>query len=148
MAKKKKSLGSVKRFGARYGRRVKHKLAAIEAVQKGKHTCPYCRAEKVKQVAVGIWHCKRCNSKFTGRAYTLKTTHGFDKKGAEETPIEVEELTEEPDENEEDSEDGPGEKYQDKTEEEPDKYVQEEPDENEKDSEEFTEKPQIAKEEA
>ena len=68
----KKNLGSVKRFGARYGRRVKHKLAEIEAVQKGKHTCPYCRAPKVKRMAAGIWECKKCESKFTGRAYSIR----------------------------------------------------------------------------
>ncbi|MEE9525985.1 MAG: 50S ribosomal protein L37ae [Candidatus Woesearchaeota archaeon] len=68
----KKKLGSVKRFGARYGRRVKHKLAEIEAVQRGKHTCPYCRAKKVKRIAVGIWECKKCESKFTGKAYTIR----------------------------------------------------------------------------
>ena len=71
MAKTKK-LGSVKRFGARYGRRVKHKLAEIEAVQKGKHVCPYCHAPKVKRVAVGIWKCGKCNAKFTGKAYSIK----------------------------------------------------------------------------
>ena len=68
----KKKLGSVKRFGARYGRRVKHKLAEIEAVQRGKHTCPYCRAQRVKRVAAGIWECRKCKSKFTGKAYTIK----------------------------------------------------------------------------
>ena len=98
MAKKKKSLGSVKRFGARYGRRVKHKLAAIEAIQKGKHTCPYCRAQKVKQLAVGIWHCKRCNSKFTARAYNINKTHIFEKKEVEETHVEVEKTQEESEE--------------------------------------------------
>jgi len=70
MAKKK--LGSVKRFGARYGRRVKHKLAKIEAVQKKKHKCPYCRSLKVKRVAAGIWTCGKCNAKFTGKAYSIK----------------------------------------------------------------------------
>ncbi|MBW2996365.1 50S ribosomal protein L37ae [Candidatus Woesearchaeota archaeon] len=71
MAEKKK-LGSVKRFGARYGRRVKHKLAEIEAVQRGKHICPYCRAQRVKRVAAGIWECRKCESKFTGKAYSVK----------------------------------------------------------------------------
>ncbi len=71
MAKAKK-LGSVKRFGARYGRRVKHRLAEIESVQKGKHTCPYCHAKKVKRLAVGIWICNKCKAKFTGKAYSIK----------------------------------------------------------------------------
>ena len=70
--KKKKSLGSVKRFGVRYGRRVKHKLATIEAVQKGKHKCPYCHSLKVKRESAGIWKCARCDAKFTGKAYSIK----------------------------------------------------------------------------
>ncbi len=64
-------LGSVKRFGSRYGRTVKHKLAKIEAILKGKHKCPYCHAEKVKRISLGIWLCKKCNAKFTGKAYSL-----------------------------------------------------------------------------
>ena len=71
---KKKTLGSVKRFGPRYGRRIKHKLADIERIQKGKHKCPYCSSEKVKRIVKGIWHCSRCNAKFTGRAYSVKIT--------------------------------------------------------------------------
>ena len=66
-----KKLGSVKRFGARYGRRVKDRFAKVEAVQRGKHICPYCKAPKVKRVAVGIWQCNKCSAKFTGKAYSI-----------------------------------------------------------------------------
>lgn len=68
----KKKLGSVKRFGARYGRRAKHKLAEIEKIQKGKHRCPYCHSMKAKRLAAGIWYCRKCKAKFTGKAYTIK----------------------------------------------------------------------------
>ena len=71
MAKIKKGLGSIKRFGARYGRTVKLKLAKIEKEQRKKHKCPYCNSMQVKRVAVGIWFCKKCKAKFTGKAYTL-----------------------------------------------------------------------------
>jgi large subunit ribosomal protein L37Ae len=66
-----KKLGSVKRFGPRYGRRVKYRLAKIEAVQRAKHVCPYCKAKKVKRIAAGIWQCRKCNAKFTGKAYSI-----------------------------------------------------------------------------
>jgi|TARA_B100001971_G_C18146165_1_gene513172 large subunit ribosomal protein L37Ae len=65
-------LGSTKRFGARYGRRVREKLAEIEKDQKKKQKCPYCNQLKVKRIAVGIWHCNKCKTKFAGRAYSLK----------------------------------------------------------------------------
>lgn len=68
--------GSIKRFGARYGRGVKLKFGKIEAEQRKKHPCPYCRAVRVKRVAAGIWECRKCGSKFTGRAYTVGTPRG------------------------------------------------------------------------
>lgn len=72
MAKTKiEKLGSAKRFGARYGSKTKHKFAKVEKEQRKKHRCPYCNNVKVKRVAVGIWHCRKCNSKFTGKAYSV-----------------------------------------------------------------------------
>ncbi|MDA1197380.1 MAG: 50S ribosomal protein L37ae [Nanoarchaeota archaeon] len=62
---------STKKFGTRYGRTLKGRFGKIEAEQRKKHICPYCRKESVKRVAVGIWNCKKCDKKFTGRAYTL-----------------------------------------------------------------------------
>ena len=66
-----KKFGSVKRFGARYGTTVKEKLAKVEKEQRSKHTCPYCNKQGTKRIASGIWYCKKCNSKFTGRAYSV-----------------------------------------------------------------------------
>ena len=64
-------LGSAKRFGSRYGSKPKHKFAKIEKEQRRKHRCPYCNNLKVKRVAVGIWHCRKCKAKFTGKAYSV-----------------------------------------------------------------------------
>ncbi len=71
-----KKHGSVKRFGARYGRRIKEKLSKIEHELKKKHVCPYCSYKQVKRLAAGIWFCKKCNTKFTGKAYTLSKKSG------------------------------------------------------------------------
>ena len=68
---KTEGLGSVKRFGPRYGRTVKLKFATIEREQHKKHKCPYCRSVQVKRQAVGIWYCRKCKAKFTGKAYTI-----------------------------------------------------------------------------
>lgn len=62
---------STKRFGARYGRRVRLKYGLIEKQQHALHKCPYCNQVKVERLSVGIWKCKKCESKFTGKAYTV-----------------------------------------------------------------------------
>ena len=65
-----KKLRSVGRFGARYGRKLKDKVLKIEKVQKAKHICPYCgKSGGVKRLSSGIWYCKKCDTKFTGKAY-------------------------------------------------------------------------------
>ncbi|MBI4438566.1 50S ribosomal protein L37ae [Candidatus Woesearchaeota archaeon] len=63
---------SVKRFGPRYGRRLKEKLGAIEALKSKGSTCPQCRKSRLRRIASGIWSCKRCNVKMAGGAYTLE----------------------------------------------------------------------------
>ncbi|GIU69692.1 MAG: hypothetical protein KatS3mg002_0928 [Candidatus Woesearchaeota archaeon] len=62
---------AIGRFGTRYGRRNRVKVAMIEVEQKRKHKCPKCGYVKVKRVSVGIWHCENCKTKFTSRAYTV-----------------------------------------------------------------------------
>jgi len=62
-------MSTAKKFGARYGRTVKNKFAKIEAMQKKKYDCPTCGYKSSKRLAVGIWICKKCGSKFTSRAY-------------------------------------------------------------------------------
>ena len=82
--------GSVKRFGARYGRKLKLKLSQIEFEQKKSHKCPYCNKPAVKRVSLGIWQCKKCNAKFTGKAYSVTK-----KVLAKEQEQEIEEPAEE-----------------------------------------------------
>ena len=66
-----KGMGSVKRFGARYGRKIKYRVAKVESELKKKHECPYCKYPKAKRIASGIWICRKCGAKFTGKAYTI-----------------------------------------------------------------------------
>jgi len=87
-------LGSVKRFGARYGRKLKLKLSKIETEQRKLHKCPYCNKIAVKRVAVGIWSCKKCNAKFTGKAYSVSKKITIKEKMAEEEPEIKEEMEE------------------------------------------------------
>ena len=78
----------MKRFGPRYGRTVKHKLSKIEAELKKKHRCPYCHSLSAKRVAAGIWYCKKCNAKFTGKAYSIAKKITVKEKPEEEIGIE------------------------------------------------------------
>ena len=68
----KKKIGSAGKFGARYGRSLKGKINIIEKKQKANYKCPLCLKDRVKRVSYGIWQCKKCNTKFAGRAYSLK----------------------------------------------------------------------------
>ncbi|RLE39109.1 50S ribosomal protein L37ae [Candidatus Woesearchaeota archaeon] len=73
-----KGIKSVKRFGSRYGRTVRHKFGKIEAQQRRAYKCPYCNKKAVKRIAIGIWQCKKCNVKFTDQAYTTtKKKEGY-----------------------------------------------------------------------
>ncbi|MFH1399917.1 MAG: 50S ribosomal protein L37ae [Nanoarchaeota archaeon] len=63
--------GSAKRFGTRYGRSLRERVGKIEAIQRRKQLCPSCQYTKVKRVASGIWECRKCGAKFTGRAYSV-----------------------------------------------------------------------------
>ena len=66
-----KKVGSSGKFGARYGRKTRQKFAAIDKKLKQWHKCPYCNKKKVKRVSIGIWQCRSCEVKFTGKAYSL-----------------------------------------------------------------------------
>jgi large subunit ribosomal protein L37Ae len=66
-----KKIGSVARFGARYGKRTKTKVLTVEQAQKAPQKCPYCSRTNVKRLAAGIYLCNKCDSKFTGKAYKI-----------------------------------------------------------------------------
>jgi large subunit ribosomal protein L37Ae len=69
---RKKEVGTVGRFGPRYGKRIRLTVSEIEKVQRQRHVCPRCDMPYVKRVAAGIWKCKKCGLKFAGLAYYPK----------------------------------------------------------------------------
>jgi large subunit ribosomal protein L37Ae len=71
---------AVGRYGTRYGRRNRQKVALIEVEQKKRHKCPYCAFPKVSRVSVGIWKCDKCSAKFTSRAYTVSKPEAIKSK--------------------------------------------------------------------
>jgi large subunit ribosomal protein L37Ae len=66
-----KKVGSAGRFGAKYGKRIRAKVAEIEKVQKQKQKCPFCGKLKMKRLSKGIWQCRKCNKKITSNTYFL-----------------------------------------------------------------------------
>lgn len=58
-----KKVKAAGRFGARYGRRVRTKIADIESSQRKKQACIFCDGT-AKRLSKGIWFCKKCNKKF------------------------------------------------------------------------------------
>jgi len=64
-----KKVGSAGRFGVRYGRKIRKRVADVEVIQKAKHECPGCGKMILKRTSQGVYECKKCGSKFTGRAY-------------------------------------------------------------------------------
>ncbi|MBI2671069.1 50S ribosomal protein L37ae [Candidatus Woesearchaeota archaeon] len=68
---KTKKVKSTGRFGSRYGLSIRQRVLDVEEKQRGWHECPYCSKKRVKRVAAGIWQCRSCNVKFTGKAYAI-----------------------------------------------------------------------------
>ncbi len=64
---------SAKRYGARYGKRIRNKVSDIEKDQKGRHKCPKCGLNSLKREAKGIWKCIKCGNKIAGGTWRPKT---------------------------------------------------------------------------
>ncbi|MBS3146586.1 50S ribosomal protein L37ae [Candidatus Woesearchaeota archaeon] len=67
-----KKVGTSGRFGVRYGRTTRKKIADIEALYRGYHKCTNCNKKRVKRIAFGIWKCYNCDLKFARKAYLFE----------------------------------------------------------------------------
>jgi large subunit ribosomal protein L37Ae len=76
MANKKGRTGSAGRFGARYGRVARRRVAEIEADMHEDHECPSCGTDAVDRKGTGIWQCASCGHKFAGGSYRPETPGG------------------------------------------------------------------------
>lgn len=68
--------GSAGRFGARYGRVARKRVAEIEDQMHDDHECPQCGTETVDRQGTGIWECSRCGYRFAGGTYRPETPAG------------------------------------------------------------------------
>jgi large subunit ribosomal protein L37Ae len=76
MAEQQGRTGSAGRFGARYGRVARRRVAEIEADMNADHTCPECGEARVDRQGTGIWQCNDCGYKYTGGTYRPETPGG------------------------------------------------------------------------
>jgi large subunit ribosomal protein L37Ae len=68
--------GSAGRFGARYGRVARRRVAEIESEMRADHNCPECGEPRVEREGTGIWQCEACGYTFTGGTYRPETPGG------------------------------------------------------------------------
>ena len=67
---------SAGRFGPRYGRVGRKRVADIEEEMNDDHECPECGEDKVSRTDTGIWECGKCDYRFAGGAYRMTTPGG------------------------------------------------------------------------
>ena len=72
MGSKSKKTKSAGRFGARYGKRPRAYLVAVEEKQRQKQRCPFCGKLGVKRLSKGLWKCGKCGKKFASDVYYLE----------------------------------------------------------------------------
>ena len=72
-----KKVGITGKYGARYGSTLRKRTRLILEKEKGDIKCPKCETKgSINRISTGIWHCKKCNAKFTGGAYYIETPRG------------------------------------------------------------------------
>lgn len=89
MAKKSRGrVGSAGRFGARYGRVSRKRVADIEQLMRQDHTCPECDAKAVDRQGTGVWECNSCGHRFAGGAFVPQTPAGMEASRSIKTALE------------------------------------------------------------
>lgn len=63
-----RKVGSIGKYGARIGRKLRDEIKKVEDLEK-ENKCPDC-GKKIKRTSSGIWECRSCGVKFAGGAYT------------------------------------------------------------------------------
>ncbi len=69
-------VGTAGRLGIRYGVGIRKRVRAVDARLNQEIACPFCGFAKIKREAAGLFHCNKCDAKFTGGAYEPQTLVG------------------------------------------------------------------------
>ncbi len=70
MSNSAKKIGSVARYGPRYGVRIRSRILEVEKERAKKIACPKCGVSAVKREATAVWKCRHCGYKYAARAYS------------------------------------------------------------------------------
>lgn len=81
-----------KRFGARYGNRIRKNVD--DAEDRTEERCIKCDSDDIERSSAGVWECNECGAKFAGGAYQSGTGAQEMMTKALRTETEVEELEE------------------------------------------------------
>jgi len=72
-----KRTGITGKYGARYGSTLRKRTRLILEKMKGDTKCPRCETRgTIHRISTGIWHCRKCDARFTGGAYFIETPRG------------------------------------------------------------------------
>jgi large subunit ribosomal protein L37Ae len=83
-----RKVGSLGRYGARVGRKIRHEARKIEDEANKPKTCRRCGKKRVKRNAAGIWTCRSCGLIFAGGAYTPVAVKRSVEQASAEAPAE------------------------------------------------------------
>jgi len=61
---------------ARYGVKLRKKLAEVRKKQKQAFLCPKCGKKKVRRIDFALWKCRACGVLFAGGAFEPFTSAG------------------------------------------------------------------------
>ena len=67
----KKIQGNVGKYGSRYGKSTRNKMAKSTSLVRSSRKSPFCNKNTVRRLSTGLWVCKKSGIKFTGKAYTF-----------------------------------------------------------------------------
>jgi large subunit ribosomal protein L37Ae len=69
MSQRTKKIGSTGWMGARYGLRIRRRVAEIDRSRSIDAACPKCATVTVRRISSGVFQCRRCHTQFASGAY-------------------------------------------------------------------------------
>jgi large subunit ribosomal protein L37Ae len=73
VSRKKHRSSSLKGLGIKFGATVRKRYGMAYKTLKQKRRCPSCGSLKLRRIALGIWHCEKCNYKIASGAYEISS---------------------------------------------------------------------------